>query len=260
MKKNLRKKRIEYIYGTTKKEVDSINLSIDKDSGEIFFESEMINTYSELSYDRTKKPKIISRIPQRPGRISFESDTALRENFDALCAIDTNTITHLGKTVSVVGVLLFRFVFISGKNGLEDYWKTNTVFCIEITNPKFNPEKLGWVTALEILMREHKIRAEERTGIITDHDLGNINALNSRKIPIIENIYIPQRMQFIYASADVGKENIANRMLSAADSVASQCLHALKNGILPVNTTESQNKYHEGVRRLNPKNKLLNPE
>ncbi|MHC2000090.1 hypothetical protein ACYQR9_06560 [Methylobacterium sp. CM6241] len=255
MTKDVRKKRTEYIYGTTKSKVDRITVSIDEWSGEIFFGNEMVNTYSEISYHRPKKPKIITRIPQKSDRLSFESDAALRENYDVVCAIDTNTISHLGNTVSAVGVLLFRYQPLPSKEGLEDFWKTDTVFCVEITRPKFDPEKLGWVTALEILLRENKILDGERVGVVTDHDLGNINALNSREIPILEDIYIPQRMQFIYASVDVGKENIANRMLSAADSVATQCLNALKAGILPANPAASQSKYHEGVRRLNPKNR-----
>lgn len=65
-KKPDRKKRIEHIYATTSEEVDHVTLTFDQKQGEIGFAEAMTNVYSQISYERPKGPKVLSRIPHRP--------------------------------------------------------------------------------------------------------------------------------------------------------------------------------------------------
>jgi hypothetical protein len=77
-----RKPRTEYIYGTTKGVVSQLEFTVDTETGEIGFGPNVANTYYEASYDRPKRPKVLSRVPQEGETLTFNIFTALRRNYD----------------------------------------------------------------------------------------------------------------------------------------------------------------------------------
>lgn len=92
-----RKKRSEAIYGTTaSKDTAEIAITFDHATGEVSFGADMINVYSEISYERPKGPKVLSRIPQVKKEISFSGGNALKQNYEFVVAVDTNTRTIKG--------------------------------------------------------------------------------------------------------------------------------------------------------------------
>ena len=56
-----KKPRTQYIYRVTKGKVSQLELTVDTGTGEISFGPNVGNTYSETSYERSKKPKVLSR-------------------------------------------------------------------------------------------------------------------------------------------------------------------------------------------------------
>lgn len=251
-KKDKKKKRNEHIYGTTAGNITELVITTNSLTGEITFGSEMINVYSEVSYDRKKGPKVLSRIPQTDANISFEADDALSKNFDYLCAVDTNTKSINGKNVSVVGIVTFQTVWVPEKSGLQKYWQHDVPFCLEYIEIKSKPENFGWIAAIQHLEKFGKTNTGMRIGMVVDSDLGNIKDYNQRKKPIDGPDFLPAHIQLIYASSDAGKENIVNKSLSIADSVASQCLHAIETGAVPFNHKISGNEWFEALRIINP--------
>jgi hypothetical protein len=246
-----RKKRTEHIYGTTPAGISELGISIDVHTGEIQFSQPMVNTYSQVSYERAKGPKVVSRIPQSSAGLNFDSSAALFGNFDFLCAVDTNTRHLHGDRVSVVGVVTFR----QGvpPPGAVEYWHQDVPFCWEFVNLTVDkPENFGWLAAWEELSHMGLITPETRVGMVVDSDLGNLPDFNLRTKPFFEKRLLPANLQLVYASADTGGESLINRVLRTADSVSSQVLDAIATGKVEPNSKRQRGPYFEGMRIVHP--------
>jgi hypothetical protein len=249
MGEHKRKKRIEAIYGTTASaETTEIIVNYDHSTGQVSFGADMTNVYSEVAYDRPKGPKVLSRIPQAEKKLSFAGGDALKENFDFIAAVDTNTRHIGGKEISVTGVVIATPMMIPGPKGLAEYWKFDVPFCLEFTGVKTKPENLGWAAALEQFKVRGLVTEAIRIGLIVDSDLGNIPDYNSLKMEFLPRIMLPPSVQLIYASSDSGKENVANKILATADSVSSQSLEAIATGKVPPNKTTMESPWYETMR------------
>ena len=249
-----RKPRSDYIYGTTKGVVSQLEFTVDGSTGEIGFGPNVDNTYSEISYERAKGPKVLSRIPQTGETLTFNAFTALRRNYDFICAVDTNTKVIRGKKVSVTAVVLVTPSFVGDKNGLREFWRFDVPFCIEMIEIKGPPENFGWVAAWDELWRRRIINNEMCVGMIVDSDLGNINKYNQRKVPLLGTFFIRSNQQLIYASNDAGKENVVNKALAAADMVAGQVLRAIETGVAHFNDEIAETEWYERFRIVEPRN------
>lgn len=252
-KSSPRKKRSEYIHATTiSKEMNELIVTINELTGEVTFGSEMTNVYAEVSYERHKGPKILSRIPQKDKWLNFDSGPALTRNFDFICAVDTNTRIINGQKTSVVGVVTL-------KNNLQlpetrPTWKLDVPFCWHIIGIKSDqPENFGWYAAWEQLGRDGLINPALQVGMIVDSDLGNLGDYNHRRRPYFENDLLPPNLQLIYASADSGQENLVNQALSAADSVSGQVLNAVASGAISSNLEKLENPWYESMRIVRPR-------
>ncbi|KYK43853.1 hypothetical protein A1D31_37805 [Bradyrhizobium liaoningense] len=247
-----RKKRSEAIYGTTVGEVDSITVSYDHRTGEFSFGDAMTSVYSEVTYERSKGPKVLSRIPQSHRDISFESGNALIKNYEFVCAVDTNTRTIRDGLVSVTGIIVLRPFVLPTVRELQRGWKLEAPFCLEFLDISEKTENWGWMAAHQILREQGLIGAATRVGMIVDSDLGNLNSYNARKSPVIRGDLLPETVQLIYASSDAGRENIVNRALSTADSASGQCLDAIENGGVPFNTSNGHPPWYRAYRLIRP--------
>lgn len=245
-----RKKRNEYIYGTTAGDVTEIVVNTDPATGEISFGQEMTDVYSEVTYDRPKGEKVLSRLPQRHPELSFDASLALKKNYDFVCAVDTNTKLIQGKLVSVVAVVRARGNTLPEPDGLNTYWKFDIPFCLEYVGLRVEkPENFGWMEALRSLKARNFIDKSMRIGLIVDSDLGRLKAFNTRKEPVDRGQMLPDKVQLIYASADSGRENILNVVLGRADLVASDMLTRIETGAIPFNQNLADNPHFERERR-----------
>lgn len=248
--RDTRKPRDEYIYATTAGAVSEIRFTVDERTGAFRFEQEMTNVYSERSYDRPKGPKVVSRIPQAQPDLSFDETPALLANFDKLCAIDTNTRSVNGRTISATGVVTIHREFVPGPQGLECGWRFDVPLCLQFDELKLEPENFGWVTALAALRRHGFFTATDRVGVVVDSDLGNLRAYNERTLPLVEGQFLPPNATLLYASADTGKENLINRALVMADTTASLTLQGLETGIIPMLNLSVPTPIFDGFREI----------
>ena len=254
MKKVDKKPRKEYIYATTSNEVDSITLSVDPKTGEVTFETEVKDTYSETSYDRPKGPKILSRTPQDSNNLKFDHHVAIKENYDIVFAVDTNTKMIKGHNISVSGIIQAQKIFAVDETGsTTESWQYFTPFCMDFMDVCTKPENLGWMKLIEYIQSEEKYSSYEKIGIIVDSDLENLKSYNSRSTQLFDSFFLPHRLRLIYGTSDAGKDLFANQMLKYADIVSSQCLKELEKGRVPINTNKTNSKYYSTYRRLVPK-------
>jgi hypothetical protein len=79
-----RKPRNERILVTTRDEVSSINVGFDPVTGKIHFDKPVINSHSEVAYDRKKGDKIISKIPIPSDELRFDPNAAIENSFDMI--------------------------------------------------------------------------------------------------------------------------------------------------------------------------------
>jgi hypothetical protein len=247
---NERKPRVDYIYGTTKGEISEFEVTIEP-TGEISFGRDMINVYSERTYDRAKGPKVLSRVPQDGDLLTFSQGAALKK-YDFLCAVDTNTRLIRGYSVSVVGILTVAPEPLSRPEGPGTFWRFDVPFCLEYIGVKVAPENFGWITAWEHLVQNRIITAAMKVGMIVDSDLGNINSYNQQTKPVFASIHLPKTVQLLYASSDAGKEDVANKALAAADTISTQALRAVEGGAVPFNSELRESPWFERYRIIWP--------
>lgn len=243
-----KKPRTEYLYGTTKGEVTGFSVTVDPISGKISFGDNIGNTYSETRYERQKGPKVLSRVPQADGMLTFHTDEALKKNFDFICAVDTNTKVIQGKTVSATAIMIVTPI----PQGEGRFWKFDLPFCLEFVELKEPRENFGWVVACQELWNASKVTNATRIAMIVDSDLGNINAYNQRKKPLYASFYLPKNVQLLYATSDAAKDEIPNKALAVADSVATQTLRAVEEGRAPFNQKKVESAWYEGYRIVVP--------
>jgi hypothetical protein len=253
-----KKPRTEYVYGVTKGVVTQLQFTFDTGAGEISFGPNVTNTYSEITYDRPKGPKILSRVPQPTEFLTFSTDDALQKNYDFLCAVDTNTRKVHGQTIAVTGIVTVTHNYVPGPNGFRTCWHFDVPFALAVLEPKASAEHLGWLGAYQKLREFVVLKGEARVGLIVDSDLRNISAFNNRKKAVVGSFYLPPDAQLIYATSDAGKENVINKALGTADSVAAQALRAL-DAMPPLKFAPPGNEWFDGVEVMWPRSKMRLP-
>lgn len=174
------------------------------------------------SYLRVKGPKVLNRVELQNDRLTTNPNSSLLK-FDRLFAVDTNTKTVGSERVSVAAILLAR---LEQKSPLC-FLHFSIINCLEFRNVSENPEKIAWKKTIQLIMANPSFNLDITFGLIVDSDLGNIDAYNSRTLPIVGSFYLPSNFQLLYASSDAGREYAANRLISECDREAALLLKAI---------------------------------
>ena len=171
----------------------------------------------ETYYERGKKNKVLSAFyfenelpPSTPHR-------AL-ERFDLIYAVDTNTMTfHQFGTVSVT--IAMRASTMKIGNGYGNF-RAEPFLEFGQKNVLGNPEISGWIELIRAI-RSDKKNSGKKIGIIVDSELGKLQEINSRKISLIDNFFLPENFELVYATADSGSDEFfPNRIIRACDKNA----------------------------------------
>lgn len=186
----------------------------------LFHKGQQINpvqAHLETSYERGKKAKVLhkSEIPVEKLKTDIHASFC---NYDLFYVIDTNTRIVNNHKISIACVLLCKFQ-PSGDMTLAFF---APIHAFEFWNIVDKPENIAWREAIMAIMANPDYKKEFRTGILVDSDLGDIPAFNSRHKPIIDDFYLPDNFELIYASADVGKEYFVNKLISECDKEANK--------------------------------------
>jgi len=66
-------------------------------------------------------------------------------------------------------------------------------------------------------------------GIVVDSEQDYIEAYNKRLKPIIDDFYLPENFELMYASADASNDTILNQAITYCDKTATQRIKELTN-------------------------------
>ena len=180
----------------------------------------------EQSYDRKKGKKVLNRVVTKPTHL-FANPNRVLEQYGTIYAVDTNTRVINSISTSVTGV-------VGGENSKTIIpGHTSIIFrpitCFEFRNVSCKAENLGWREVIKAIVRDPTYSNRTRIALIVDSDLGMIDSYNRGEVGIIDDFIIPENFSLIYASADSGNENIANKMLKLADNISSVILNGLES-------------------------------
>jgi hypothetical protein len=236
-----RKKRNEYIYGTTADIVSSIEITVDNQTGIISFGTSMVNCYSEVSYEREdgKEEKTINRVYQDDD-LSFDGHNEIFDKYNRVIAIDTNQKHHNGVWIAATANIELKLIHTGG----SEKWYQNFLMpsIISISGEKIT-EKEGWYNSLNILFAHNIINIDTKIALIIDSHLDEIGKINTQSIPLENNFYLPKNFKLFYASSDTGSEYTINKLIRVADMVSSQYINAIiNNGKNLIAATLNDNK------------------
>ncbi|MCK9391693.1 MAG: SEC-C domain-containing protein [Syntrophales bacterium] len=200
-------------------------ISVDSKSGEVTFmhEGQPVIPKSariETSYPRNNKgAKILFRAPLLNEDNLILNPNNIVRDFDLVYAIDTNTRKIKEAQISLAAIILGKMDSLDANVFLYA-----PVHCLELRNIEFKPENVAWKLSIEMIQRNLDFRSTLKVALIVDSDLDNLKRYNSGETPIYGNFYLPSNFKFVYASADVKKENIPNKLIRVADKESSQLL------------------------------------
>lgn len=146
---------------------------------------------------------------------------------DHLFIIDTNTPEQIvkedGKKTSACAIQHYQVIedellFINQFGQIFDH------------DSNIHGEKIAIAKLISYILFDLKIEPNKLIGIVTDHDLGNHEKYNAREIPLINgmDLYLPEHISFIYASADKKNENFLTQLINECDKRATELLKSRK--------------------------------
>lgn len=187
----------------------------------ILFLPEALLVPSEVSietyYNRGGKRKVLSAFyfenelpPSTPHRAI--------ERFDQIYAVDTNTVSFskFGKLSVTISMQASIKEIGSGYGNFRsepfrEFIRQNVLG---------NPEISAWIELINIILSD-KNNFEKKIGIIVDSELGRLKGINSRKSPLIDNFYLPDNFELVFATDASGSEEFfPNKMIRACDRMA----------------------------------------
>lgn len=221
--KKVRKNRVDSSFG--KLEEGEYTLILTESGLELRNKvSEIVNPSklnSQLYYERDTKPKVLS---YSDGSIkTYETASHVLKNYEYLCAIDTNTRMVHGRLVSVSVICLGRWIDHGEKTEFNFYHE----LYMDTFDYEAKAERLAWREFIKLIVKGDSYKGNDTFGIIVDSELGEIPEINSRKIPLYEDYYLPERMYLIYASADKS-DTVQNCIIQKCDQLATDRIDFLE--------------------------------
>ncbi len=186
---------------------------------------------SQVSYKRNSgKSKIVNqaKLDEFSSLMQWHPHFFLK-NYNAIFAIDTNTKDIGNKKISVA---CYSWLENKGKNengGITCNCMILGYYCYENIEPG-TAEKVSLVNLIKNIQNYPFYLSENKIAIVTDHGLENIEKINKRDLPIIDNEYLPLNFDILYASADVGKEYLLNKLIADCDREANNFFKKILTG------------------------------
>lgn len=151
--------------------------------------------------------------------------------YNKVYGIDTNSKFYNGK-LYVLAILTKAEIVQTHEHGGRINCSIKQVMSWMYDTQEGNLEQQSWWYACEYILRECAVYSNPNIALVVDCDLGNILRYNKREIPIVEDKFLPPKIQLVYGSADSGKEFIPNNIISYTDKKATEYLNKLIKGEL----------------------------
>ena len=179
--------------------------------------------HTQISYDRSKRPKIQSRASVAGTRLASHPNQIL-EVADRVFWVDTNSRDHSGERVHTTATLLAqRFQ----QTATHTAYRWQRAHGLEFRGPVDRPEAFAWSETIERVRRNPSRLPHWHICLVVDSDLDLLASINARAMPIWRDYYLPANFSFVYASADVGKHDPLNAMMRLCDGEASRLFDAV---------------------------------
>lgn len=220
--------RKDYIYATTKGEVSHLTVHYDPVQDRVTIaDADPDTARLETSYERPSsgKEKVVSSIAAPSSGASFSTFTTLKDSFDYLIAIDTNTKKIGDHQLSVCASYLIE-------QPLKSYVREvpfvgGPCYAMLDVNEAVNPERLGW----HLIIKNHfRAPSDVRIGVIVDCELGEHQGMNSGAVPYYEGYFLPDNISLIYAS-DASNDSLVNQMIRYCDKLAARAISEISGKI-----------------------------
>ncbi len=198
-------------------------------SGEIAFIGEdgkkVVPEYMDraIHYDRPKGPKVQNRHKQINHLATIGGLKELTQ-YDSIFVVDTNTLKQ--SQVSVACFICCKLVPEGEKFRVECEGKLNIY---EFHNVGGNPELLSILKIAKDVLNSEDYQVGRKFAIVTDTELGSLDSINSRMIPIYGPHCLPNGFTLLYASSDTGQE-VLNHLIRFCDRQADKYLRSLEQG------------------------------
>ena len=202
------------------------SVTFNKETGILEFENngELLTPKTanvEWAYARQKKEKPIRKYPIDEENIQLHPDYSLMQA-DTIYVIDTNTDTKNKISVSCILQGTPRL----DENGEKIGIHFKSLPYLVVKGNIESPEKAGWCQLIKREVNEPGINIL----IIVDAYLDELELYNSGERPVLGEFYLPRNVNLMYASADVGKEHIVNKVMSQADKAATKMTKQILSG------------------------------
>jgi hypothetical protein len=210
------------------------SISFDNISGQI----KLFNNQNELTpssiyqqtfYNRDSgKEKILNQI--KLDEAKFNNELIHLQKFDLIYAVDTNTKHIKGDNISACTIIRAEF----DQNIINaitcNFQIIDTLYASNVQI--FTEEKQALIEVIRKISSDLNYQNNLKIALITDHDLGNLNKYNTQELALFGDFFLPSNFELLYASADVGKENILNILISECDKESSRFLKQFADKLL----------------------------
>lgn len=182
-----------------------------------------IPTNSVKGYRRESKPGFNLKKTNVVTHTSKMEISSNLQKFDCLIAIDTNSNrkqspnVHIGAAAQIFSVI--------DDNKLET--EAEIIKTFTLIGDYDKPENHNWKELITYIISHKNHNSKTKIGLIVDSDLGEIPEYNSREKPIIDNYFLPDNFELIYASADSSNDEITNQAIAFCDKIASEVLKGM---------------------------------
>ena len=170
-------------------------------------------------YSGEKKWKVDNSLPfshKEAWEVSYAFD-----NYDLVCAIDTNSIIINGLQITVGSL----FDVIQDADG-ERYWSNfREEFIDHYPDEIKDFEQRNWIKGIEFIQKNHK--EATKVLIIVDSDYENHIDYNSGNKKICDEYQLPAGFTLVYASSDRG-DDWMNKLFKCADKYNKERIASIK--------------------------------
>ncbi|MEN5218696.1 hypothetical protein ABE484_22805 [Pseudomonas pudica] len=212
--------REEWVYGHATEKVSSLTLQKDSVTGKInIFEIDPSTIRRQITHKReAKDDKVLYSAPADDFSLSLTNFEEMRQRFDYLMAVDTNTLDMVYKGYKVSACCIYVV-----KDHLESIvtdlpFQHHATFLILNPNHEEKNEPIGWHLAISQSIAPWFLQSC-RIGMIVDSELGKHIDINAGVEPYYGSYHLPQKLRFIYAS---------DRSATYANSMIKQCHSSAK--------------------------------
>jgi hypothetical protein len=189
------------------------------------------------TYERKKGHKIINQATDYSKENNLNINKILK-SYTSILVVDTNYKTYGSKYLCVSSSSIATW---ADNRHLSVFPQSNLAFLL--TNKEINPELYGWIDIIERFKLSSLYNIDDKFALVVDSELGDLLDYSKGKKAILNNYYIPNNFDLVYASSDVGKSAI-NKIMSNCDKSSKKILSQLEN-LVDVQMYNKNIPYHK---------------